>query len=77
MAAVVAKGQLTATPITNPFGLAGAAGVAADILAQVDAFLARGQPGGGTGLLAAQDFYGIAPGDPRFKPTSLPPATAL
>jgi hypothetical protein len=41
MAAVVAQGQLTAIPITNPFGLAGAAGMAADILAQVGAFLTR------------------------------------
>ena len=50
MAAVVAQGQLTATPITNPFGLAGAAGMAADNLAQAGASLARGQPGSGTGL---------------------------
>jgi hypothetical protein len=40
--------------------------VAADILAQVDAFLARGQPGGGTGLLWDRT------GRPAIQPTSLP-----
>jgi hypothetical protein len=39
MAAVFAPGQLTATPIANPFGLPGAAGVAAGMLAEVGAFL--------------------------------------
>ena len=60
MAAVVAQGQLTATPITNPFGLASAAGVAADILGRLAPSLHLGS------LAAAQDFYGIAPGDRPF-----------
>ena len=65
MAAVVALDQLTATPITNPFGLAGA-GVAADILRRLAPSL---RLGGGTG-----DFYGIAPGDRRFNRRRYHPA---
>src|SRR5215212_3699403 len=50
----------------QPVRLAGAAGVAADILAQVGAFLAPGQPGGGTGLLWDRT------GRPAIQPTPLP-----
>jgi len=39
MAAVFAPGQLTATPVANPFGLAGTAGAAAGTLAEIGAFL--------------------------------------
>ena len=39
MAAVLAPGRLTAIPIANPLGLAGPAGVVADTVAQVGAFL--------------------------------------
>jgi hypothetical protein len=66
MAAVVAQGQLTATPITNPFGLAGAAGVAADILGRLAPSLHLGRLAAATGLLWDRT------GRPAIQPTPLP-----